>query len=63
MAVRFYHVDVVKVLILIFLENALRPFECYTLGGVPIEVLILIFLENALRQQQRCMNFRVPYMS
>ena len=37
-----------RVLILIFLENALRQPKLVTLIG-SVEVLILIFLENALR--------------
>ena len=37
------------VLILIFLENALRLMETGTTLKFRVEVLILIFLENALR--------------
>ena len=38
------------VLILIFLENALRPPINFLYHNYVVEVLILIFLENALRQ-------------
>ena len=39
---------VYKVLILIFLENALRLYQAESVNDL-YEVLILIFLENALR--------------
>ena len=40
----------VQVLILIFLENALRRYVIINFLHIAINVLILIFLENALRR-------------
>ena len=49
-----------KVLILIFLENALRLNLMVSKTPVLIEVLILIFLENALRHPGFLTNEEKP---
>ena len=55
-----------EVLILIFLENALRPIAPITVRFDQRQVLILIFLENALRRAptgtgMECLSGLNPY--
>ena len=51
-------IRVIEVLILIFLENALRPNVTGYKKDPDDDVLILIFLENALRHPDNTINIK-----